>query len=242
MAQQPTPPPDSKPSCRHWLVRPINLRGFRRRHRWLIRIVLGLPLALALLFVLVTHSPMTRRTIVRELANQLGLSSGQMRRTWPLMGTWSSRTRRFASRRRGCAGRVPPRRARGSQRRLERDLLRRARCPDRAPDRPHSCHQPINRRRRAERRRAQSARGLRQERPAGDLRNPRHNRTRREHRPQLHDAAPNADGRLVPPLQRGQHLRLPSPRKHHASPSPRRTSEPASLSTATTPQTTSSCA
>src|SRR5678815_2975817 len=73
MAQQPTPPPDSKPSCRHWLVRPINLRGFRRRHRWLIRIVLGLPLALALLFVLVTHSPMTRRTIVRELANQLGL-------------------------------------------------------------------------------------------------------------------------------------------------------------------------
>lgn len=54
-------------------MRPISLRGFRRRHRWLLRLTIGIPLVLTMAFVLVTHSPITRRMIVDELAKQLGL-------------------------------------------------------------------------------------------------------------------------------------------------------------------------
>ncbi len=58
-------------SRRHWLIRPLWRLG--RKHRWLLRLLVVLPLALIALLITLGHSPLTRLLVVRELQRALNL-------------------------------------------------------------------------------------------------------------------------------------------------------------------------
>src|SRR5690242_8760034 len=60
-------------SHRHWSIRPLWLRSFSRRHRWLIRGVIGLLVVPAILVLVLARSPLTRVLVDARLARILNL-------------------------------------------------------------------------------------------------------------------------------------------------------------------------
>ncbi len=60
-------------SHRHWTIRPLWLRRFRRRHRWLLRVLVIFPLLVLALLITIAHSPVTRFLVVRALERGLNL-------------------------------------------------------------------------------------------------------------------------------------------------------------------------
>lgn len=60
-------------SHRHWSLRPLWLRNVRRRHRWLVRAVIGIPLFLVVLLLVLTRSPLTRALVEWQLERALNL-------------------------------------------------------------------------------------------------------------------------------------------------------------------------
>lgn len=60
-------------SHRHWSIRPLWLRSFSRRHRWLVRSVLGLFILPAILILLLARSPLTRILVDSRLERILNL-------------------------------------------------------------------------------------------------------------------------------------------------------------------------
>src|SRR5690242_3215980 len=60
-------------SHRHWLMRPLWLRRVRRRHRWLLRFLIGVPLLLIGVILLLARSPLTKVLVAGRLEQALNL-------------------------------------------------------------------------------------------------------------------------------------------------------------------------
>ncbi|MEX2218129.1 MAG: hypothetical protein WD749_05160 [Phycisphaerales bacterium] len=67
------PKPARDPARRHILFRPLWLRTFRRRHRWLFRTLVAVPLLLVGAWVLLTQSPLAGMLILPRIESALNL-------------------------------------------------------------------------------------------------------------------------------------------------------------------------
>lgn len=72
---KPNPKPTTDCSRRPFLLRPLVMRGFRRKHRWLVRLVLLLPCLLLIAAVLVTQTAITRSLVMDRLSKALNVDA-----------------------------------------------------------------------------------------------------------------------------------------------------------------------
>lgn len=72
---KPKPPLPDQIARRHPLLRPLWMRGFRRRHRWLVRGLLSVPFGLALLLIILTRTAVTRVVVMNRLGSVLNVEA-----------------------------------------------------------------------------------------------------------------------------------------------------------------------